>query len=243
MAKFTKSTIPTVEYIEDLALEAAKNPEKLKELGALAEKLGRRANQNLRALEKAKYKSEAYKHAQSKLGTDKPRYSQARAAKAETPGASAAILAENAIQASTFLRMKTSTVGGVREKARPGFNKLVQKAVDEYQKRSGEYDKEKARQSKAISKYTKRQKKLEKDMTKFFNSNAFDELKALGSDIIDATFEALESGLNIDELLKAFEKYEIGDLSEDVGLLTLWDEWVSQDLAKRLKEEKEQEDD
>ena len=115
--------------------------------------------------------------------------------------------------------------------------------LDEYQKRSGEYDKEKARQSKAISKYTKRQKKLEKDMTKFFNSNAFDELKALGSDIIDATFEALESGLNIDELLKAFEKYEIGDLSEDVGLLTLWDEWVSQDLAKRLKEEKEQEDD
>ena len=205
MARFQKSNIPTVEEIENLAVEAVGNPEKLQELGKLAEKLGRRANQNLRQLEKAGYESDAYKYAKSKLGTDKPRYSQAHTG-------SAAALAESAIQSATFLRLKTATVGGVREKARPGFQKLVEKAVKDLKQKD---------------KYKKKdEKKLERDMTKFLNSKAFEELKSLGSDIIDATFEALERGANIDELLESYEKYSNGDLDEGEGLLTVWDNWV-----------------
>lgn len=204
MAQFKKSSIPTVEQIENLALEASKDPGKLQELGALAEKLGRRANQNLRDLEKKGFESDAYKYAKSKLG-DKPRYSQAHKGDATT-------LAENAIQAATFLRMETSTVGGVRRKSKKGFKKLVQKTLEREQLLKG------------IKLSAKEKKRREAQMTKFLNSKAFDELRVLGSDIIEAAAEKIEQGFNVDDLLKAFEQYEKGDL--DAGILTVWDNWV-----------------
>ena len=204
MAQFEKSSIPTVEQIENLVLEASKNPEKLQELGALAEKLGRRANQNLRSLEKKGFESDAYKYAKSKLG-DKPRYSQAHTGDAMT-------LAENAIQSATFLRMETSTVGGVRRKSKKGFKKLVQKILE----------REKLRTEIELS--AKEQKRREAQMTKFLNSKAFDELRVLGSDIIEAAAEKIEQGFKVDDLLKAFKQYEEGDL--DGGILTVWDNWV-----------------
>ncbi len=204
MAQFKKSSIPTVEQIENLALEASKDPGKLQELGALAEKLGRRANQNLRDLEKKGFESDAYKYAKSKLG-DKPRYSQAHTGDATT-------LAENAIQSATFLRMETSTVGGVRRKSKKGFKKLVQKTLEREQLLKG------------IKLSEKEKKRRETQMTKFLNSKAFDELRVLGSDIIEASAEKIEQGFNVDDLLKVFEQYEKGDL--DGGILTVWDNWV-----------------
>ena len=56
--RFKKSSIPSGEQIEKLALSAARgDADALNELGALNEKLGRRANQNLRDLEKKGYTS------------------------------------------------------------------------------------------------------------------------------------------------------------------------------------------
>lgn len=204
MAQFKKSYIPTVEQIENLALEASKDPGKLQELGALAEKLGRRANQNLRELEKKGFESDAYKYAKSKLG-DKPRYSQAHKGDAMT-------LAENAIQSATFLRMETSTVGGLRRKSKKGFKKLVEKSLERYKLRTG------------LELSEKEKKRQESQMTKFLNSKAFDELRVLGSDIIEATAEKIEQGFKVDDLLDAFERYEAGDL--DGGILTVWDNWI-----------------
>lgn len=204
MARFTKSFIPSVEYIEELALEAAGNPDKLKELGALAEKLGRRANQNLRELEKKGFESDAYKYAKNKVG-EKPRYSQAHTGDAMT-------LAENAIQSATFLRMETSTVGGVRRKSKKGFKKLVQKTLEREKLLTG------------IELSEKEKKRRESQMTKFLNSKVFDELRVLGSDIIEAAAEKIEQGFKVEDLLKAFKQYEAGDL--DGGILTVWDNWV-----------------
>ena len=214
MARFKKSSIPTTQYIEELALDAARDPEKLKELGQLAEKLGRRANQNLRELERQKYSSDAYKYAQNKTGREKPRYSQAAKG-------SAMSLAENAIASAEFLRLKTSTVGGVREKARPGFKKLVEKSTKAYKKKAGK-------------EFTdKESKKLERSMTKFLNSKAFEELKTLGSDVIDATYEAIQNGADIDELLKAYEAYERGEI--EGGILTVWDDWITAPVKKAMQ--------
>lgn len=203
MARFKKADIPTTEYIEDLALEASKNPDKLQELGKLAEKLGRRANQNLRELEKKGYESEAYKQAQYKLGTDKPRYSQAKTGSPQS-------LAEAAIQSAQFLRFKTSTVGGVREKAKKGFKKLtgaLRARIKPFQ------------DQKKIS-----DKQIEKSLDKFLKSGAFQELKDVyGSPVIEATAENIAQGGDIDELLNAYEDYISGDF--DGGILSVWDGW------------------
>lgn len=205
MARFTKSTIPTVEQIESLALEAAGNQDKLKELGALAEKLGRRANQNLRELEKKSFESEAYKQAQYRTGKEKPRYSQAHTG-------SAAALAESAIQAAAFLRYKTSTVGGVREKAGKGFKKLMNTIKSRFKDGTPEQKKMSMKQ-------------IESSFDKFLKSGAFEELRNVyGSPIIEATAEKIEQGANVEDLLKVYEQYINGDF--EGGILTVWDNWI-----------------
>ena len=73
MARLQKIKVPTTEFIEDLAQEAARgNADALNELGRLNEKLGRTANQRLRDLEKKGYtSSEAYKQAQYRMNADR----------------------------------------------------------------------------------------------------------------------------------------------------------------------------
>lgn len=210
MARLQKIKVPTTEFIEDLAQEAARgNADALKELGRLNEKLGRTANQRLRDLEKKGYQSsEAYKQAQYRMNADRPRYSQAHTGSAWT-------LAESAQQAAQFLRYKTSTVGGVREKARKGFAAVKEKIAESMQKDG-------AKKFKDVKKLINAQ--LEKELDRFINSDAFTELRrSLGSPVIEAVAEKLSGGADLDELLDAFEQWERGDL--DVGVLTLWDGW------------------
>lgn len=209
MARLQKIKVPTTEFIEDLAQEAARgNADALNELGRLNEKLGRTANQRLRDLEKKGYQSsEAYKQAQYRMNADRPRYSQAHTGSAWT-------LAESAQQAAQFLRYKTSTVGGVREKARKGFAAVKEK-IGERMHRAGAHFKD-------VKKLTDAQ--IEKELDRFIKSDAFTELRrAIGSPVIEAVAEQLSGGADLDELLDAFEQWERGDL--DVGVLTLWDGW------------------
>lgn len=210
MARLQKIKVPTTEFIEDLAQEAARgNADALKELGRLNEKLGRTANQRLRDLEKKGYQSsEAYKQAQYRMNADRPRYSQAHTGSAWT-------LAESAQQAAQFLRYKTSTVGGVREKARKGFE-AVKAKLGESMHKAGRA------KWKDFKKLTDAQ--IEKELDRFIKSDAFTELRrAIGSPVIEAVAEKLSGGADLDELLDAFEQWERGDL--DVGVLTLWDGW------------------
>lgn len=210
--KWKKAAVPTVEQIEKLALSAARGDAgALKQLGSLNEKLARRANQNIRDLEKKGYtNSGAYKQASYELGSNKPRYSQSRAPWfGEDAAASAARLAENAKQSAKFLRYKTSTVGGVREKARSGSEKIKAKL-------------KKAMPDNDI--IVKDWKKIEKDLDKFLSSNAFGELRnSMGSTVIEAVAENISEGADINELLNQFKAWELGDLDE--GILTLWDNW------------------
>ena len=210
MARLQKIKVPTTEFIEDLAQEAARgNADALNELGRLNEKLGRTANQRLRDLEKKGYQSsEAYKQAQYRMNADRPRYSQAHTGSAWT-------LAESAQQAAQFLRYKTSTVGGVREKARKGFEAIKEKIGESmYKARRAKW--------KDVKKLTDAQ--IEKELDRFIKSDAFTELRrSIGSPVIEAVAEKLSGGADLDELLDAFEQWERGEL--DVGVLTLWDGW------------------
>lgn len=211
--RFQKSIVPTGEQIEKLALSAARgDTDALNQLGALNEKLGRRANQNLRDLEKKGYKeSDAYKQASFELGKDKPRFSQSgKPGFGEDAAAAAYRLAESAKQSAKFLRYKTSTVGGVREKAAKGSEKMKTKL--------------KAAFSGVVDDIDKKWKKVEKDLNKFLSSDAFGELRnVIGSPVIEAVAEKISEGANIDDLLNLFKLWE--DKTIDVGILTVWDTW------------------
>ena len=210
MARLQKIKVPTTEFIEDLAQEAARgNVDALNELGRLNEKLGRTANQRLRDLEKKGYQSsDAYKQAQYRMNADRPRYSQAHTGSAWT-------LAESAQQAAQFLRYKTSTVGGVRKKARKGFEAVKAKLGESMNKAGAEW--------KDVKKPTDAQ--IEKELDRFMKSDAFTELRgSIGSSVIEAVAEKLSGGADLDDLLDAFKQWESGDL--DVGVLTLWDGWT-----------------
>lgn len=211
--RFQKSSIPSGEQIEKLALSAARgDTDALNQLGALNEKLGRRANQNLRDLEKKGYKSsDAYKQASFELGKDKPRFSQSgKPGFGEDAAAAAYRLAESAKQSAKFLRYKTSTVGGVREKAAKGSEKMKTKL--------------KAAFSEVVEDIDKKWKKIEKDLNKFLSSDAFGELRnVIGSPVIEAVAEKINEGANIDDLLNLFKMWE--DKTIDVGILTVWDTW------------------
>lgn len=211
--RFQKSSIPSGEQIEKLALSAARgDSDALNQLGALNEKLGRRANQNLRDLEKKGYKSsDAYKQAAFELGKDKPRFSQSgKPGFGEDAAAAAYRLAESAKQSAKFLRYKTSTVGGVREKAAKGSEKMKTKL--------------KAAFSGVVEDIDKKWKKIEKDLNKFLSSDAFGELRnVIGSPVIEAVAEKINEGANIDDLLNLFKMWE--DKTIDVGILTVWDTW------------------
>lgn len=211
--RFQKSSIPSGEQIEKLALSAARgDADALNQLGALNEKLGRRANQNLRDLEKKGYKSaDAYKAAAFETGKEKPRFSQSsKPGFGEDAAAAAYRLAESAKQSAKFLRYKTSTVGGVREKAAKGSEKMKAKLQAAF--------------SGVIEDVDKKWNKVEKDLNKFLSSDAFGELRnTIGSPVIEAVAEKISEGANIDDLLNLFKLWE--DKTLDVGILTVWDTW------------------
>lgn len=211
--RFQKSSIPSGEQIEKLALSAARgDADALNELGALNEKLGRRANQNLRDLEKKGYKgTDAYRQAAFELGKDKPRFSQSgKPGFSEDAAAAAYRLAESAKQSAKFLRYKTSTVGGVREKAAKGSEKMKSKL--------------KAAFSGVVEDIDKKWKNVEKNLNKFLSSDAFGELKnTMGSPVIEAVAEKISAGADINELLNLYKLWDDGTL--DIGILTVWDTW------------------
>lgn len=100
--------LPTIDQLEKLAGQAAGgNNEALDELGALAEKLGRRANQRMRELEKAGKTGDAYQRIRDSLG-GRSRLSQSHTGSAES-------LLKNAKKALSALSKKESTISGIRE--------------------------------------------------------------------------------------------------------------------------------
>lgn len=162
--------------------------------------------------DKKGYKSsDAYKQAAFELGKDKPRFSQSgKPGFGEDAAAAAYRLAESAKQSAKFLRYKTSTVGGVREKAAKGSEKMKTKL--------------KAAFSEVVEDIDKKWKKIEKDLNKFLSSDAFGELRnVIGSPVIEAVAEKINEGANIDDLLNLFKMWE--DKTIDVGILTVWDTW------------------
>lgn len=108
MARFQRATLPSLEEVEDLGMRAASgNNEAFDELGQLAEKLGRRANQRMRELEKAGKTGDAYRRIQESLG-GKTRFSQSRTGNVED-------IVDRIHQSMSALARKESTLGGIRE--------------------------------------------------------------------------------------------------------------------------------
>lgn len=102
------ASLPTNDYIDQLALEAEEGSDAaLAELGKLAGKLGRQANQRMRRLEQAGKTGDAYKRILEDLD-GKKRFSQAKTGSAEG-------LRRNIEKALSALRRKESTIAGIKE--------------------------------------------------------------------------------------------------------------------------------
>ena len=175
------ATLPTNDYIDQLALMAEEgNDAALKELGKIAGKLGRQANQRMRRLERAGKTGDAYKRIVEDLG-GKTRFSQAKTGSAEG-------LRRNVEKALSALRRKESTLGGIKEVDR----KTAESVFGHFGKmpKGGLSDND-------IQKFNK-----------FVQNKAWPEIKrAFGSDALKAVTDMVLNGDDIDDMLRDFSEW------------------------------------
>lgn len=147
---------------------------------------GKKGNERIVDFEKADMHSEALTRAQHYLETQQGRDRFSRSGKLSAWDAY-----KNASEARRFLRAKTGTVR-----------------------------KEKIRESKVLEKLEKggyipggMTGEQKKSFSKFLRSNAWDEIKnTLGSQEMKDIAEKLTQGYEIDELLAAYEDYDLGNI-------------------------------
>ena len=108
MARFQRSTLPSVDYIKDLAARAAGGDNTaLQELGERNRSISRMMNERMRKLEKAGETGDAYKRI-VELNDNKTRFSTAKTGDAEH-------LYDNLMSAMKAAGYKESTLGGISE--------------------------------------------------------------------------------------------------------------------------------
>lgn len=173
--------LPTNDYIDQLALEAEEGSDAaLTELGKLAGKLGRRANQRMRQLEQAGKTGDAYKRIVEYLG-GKNRFSQAKTGSAEG-------LRRNIEKALSALRRKESTIAGIKEVDR----KTVKSIFETLGKTppGGVTD------------------KMIRDFNRFLENKAWPSIKRVfGSDALEQVADMVLNGDEIDDMLAEFSAW------------------------------------
>lgn len=158
----------------------------LRQLNEVSNYYGKKGNERIVDFEKADMRSEALTRAEHFLKTQMGRDRFSRSKKLDAYEAY-----KNASEARRFLRAKTGTPARERLRESKVFEKLEK----------GGY---------IPGGMTSAQKK---SFSKFLRSNAWDEIKnTLGSQEMKDIAEKLTEGYDIDELLAAYEDYDLGNI-------------------------------
>ena len=194
------AALPTNDYIDQLALLAEEGDDAaLQELGKIAGKLGRQANQRMRRLEQAGKTGDAYKRIVEDLG-GKTRFSQAKTGSAEG-------LRRNVEKALSALRRKESTLGGIKEVDR----KTAENVFDHFGRtpRGGLSDQD------------------VQNFNKFVQSKAWPEIKrTFGSDALKAITDMILNGDDIDDMLQDFSDWMETPEDERDSIFALVDQYL-----------------
>lgn len=119
MARFQRSILPSVDYIQDLAARAAGGDNTaLQELGERNRSISRMMNERMRKLEKAGETGDAYQRI-VELNDGKTRFSTAKTGSAEA-------LYDNIMDAMKAAGYKESTLGGISEISQQTTTSLFQ---------------------------------------------------------------------------------------------------------------------
>lgn len=120
MPRFVRSSLPSVNYVEDLAARAAGGDDTaITELGNLNYKVSRLMNERMRKMEKAGETGDAYKRIEDMIGST--RFSTTRGADGNIEGMYQNL--RNAMKAAGY---KESTLGGIAEVQRSTATTLFQ---------------------------------------------------------------------------------------------------------------------
>lgn len=120
MARFVRSSLPSVNYVEDLAARAAGGDDTaITQLGELNYRVSRMMNERMRKMEKAGETGDAYRRIEDMIGST--RFSTSRAADGNVEGVYQNL--RNAMKAAGY---KESTLGGIAEVKRETTTSLFQ---------------------------------------------------------------------------------------------------------------------
>ena len=120
MARFVRSTLPSVDYVEELAARAAGGDDTaITQLGDLNYKISRMMNERMRKMEKAGETGDAYKRIEDMIGST--RFSTSRGKDGNIEG-----MYENLRNAMKAAGYKESTLGGISEVEKDTATSLFQ---------------------------------------------------------------------------------------------------------------------
>lgn len=160
--------------------------------------LAKRANERLRALEKAGEEgSAAYKAAQFVIGEEKSRFSAA------SKGVTDDDIYENLLNINKFLNAETSTISGYKQ---------YKEDIADTLKDGGFFPEDVEN----------------KQIIDFLESNAWENIKKFvyTQNVMNEVGEALSAGASVQELEQAFNDYLAGESSAD-SIYEIWDDWIT----------------
>ena len=210
---FTKGSIPTTQYIEQLADQAEKGDyDALFELGELNNKIAKRANERMRTLERRGLAgTEAYNIAKDSIknqsfNTNKKGYfSQSR-----TLDTKEAV--QSLKDATAFLRSQTSTPLGEMERRRDIVDTLVERGHLEMPDEETD------------------PAEFKRKFLEFLDTNAWNDIKkhmyATNAGMLKEAGEAIQNGAKLGDLTRAFKDYQ-KSTPPDTDLFEIWDNWTS----------------
>lgn len=204
MAK--RGYIPTIQEVQDIYNRAESgDPDAIRELGDLNNRLSKRANERMRDIERRDMGgTSAYNRAAYYLGEQgRDYFSQSRKLSPDE-------LMENIDQVSQYLRAETSTAAGEMRRREKIIDSLEQNHPDFFAD-LGEDIVE-----------TKR------TLLEMFDSDVWSEIRKNnqgGTNVIVAeAVDAIQAGANVNDLKRAFKAYKQG---ADTDLIELWDKWTT----------------
>lgn len=211
-----KGSIPTTQSVDKLAERAyAGDPDAIKELGDLNNRLAKRANERMRDMERKGLEgTQAYNRAKyfienQDFGTGKY-FPQSRKLNPDD-------LVSNIKNVSVYLRSQTSTAAGELARRRDIIDKLADRGyIDMPDEDPAEF----------------KRKFLE-----FLDTNAWNDIKkhmyATNAGLLQDAGEAIQNGAKIKDLTRAFKDYQKGS---DTDLFEIWDNWTSGQMYYRSGE-------
>lgn len=211
MAK--RGYIPTAQELDAIYARASKNdPDAIKQLGELNNKLSKRANQRMRDIEsKGLSGTAAYNRAKKYLEdfdtgsfAKQEYFSQSRKLDPD-------VAYKNIEEASKYLRWQTSTASGENQRRQKILDQLEQNHPDFFEDLGDD----------AIQ--------TKKELLQFFDTDAWADIRKAnrgGTDpVVAKAIEALDHGAKLGDLKRAFKDFQMNKV--DTDQIELFESWAS----------------